>query len=172
MGLSLIVEKSFLVNSVSKSVFDNLRHYIEVKVLKIGAIVLTIDAVFNFLLAAGILIAIIFFGKNPPILYVSLGEIDIARLDKPVLTAFKSLAVYFNSAVVTFCILSIFVIWMGLAQEQRWAFWALLITMGTGRILGFVADSLIGNKTLGVNIILTVVYLFGIGLSWYGLRVK
>jgi hypothetical protein len=140
--------------------------------LKIGAIILTIDAGFNFLLAAGILIAIIFFGKNPPILHVSLGEIEIARLDKPVLTTFKSLAVYFNSAVVTFCLLSIFVIWMGLAHGQRWAFWALFVTMGIGQISGFVADSLIGNKTLGVNIIFTVVYLSGIGLSWYGLKMK
>jgi hypothetical protein len=144
----------------------------EVKMLKIGAVILTIDAVFNFLLAAGILVAIIFLGKNPPILYVSIGETEIARLDKQVLTTFKSLAVYFNSAVVTSCLLSIFVIWMGLAQGQRWAFWALLITMGTGHILGFVADSFIGNRTIVVNIILMVVYLLGIGLSWYSLRVK
>jgi len=88
---------------------------------------LTLGAAFNLLLAAGILIAIIFFGKNPPILYVSLGQIEITRLDKQVLTTFKSLAVYFNSAVVTFCLLSIFVIWFALAQGQRWAFWALLI---------------------------------------------
>lgn len=140
--------------------------------LKVGAVILTIDAAFNFLLAAGIIFAIIFFGKNPPILYVSLGEIEIAHLDKQVLATFKSLAIYFNSAVVTFCLLSIFVIWMGLAHGQRWAFWALLVTIGIGRILGFVADSFISNKTLMVNIILTVVYLFGISLSWYDLKMK
>jgi hypothetical protein len=144
----------------------------EVKVLKIGAVVLTIGTVFNFLLAAGIIAAIIFLGKNPPILYVSLGQSEIARLDKQVLTTFKSLAVYFNSAVVTSCLLSIFVIWMGLAQGQKWALWALLITMAIGHILGFAADSLIGNKTLIVNIILTAADLLGIGLSWYGLRIK
>jgi len=140
--------------------------------LKIGAVVLTIGALFNFLLAAGILAAIIFFGKNPPILYVSIDQAEIARLDKQVLTTFKSLAVYFNAAVILFCLLSIFVIWMGLVQGQRWAFWALLITMGIGQILGFIADSFIGNKTLRVNILFTVVYLLGIGLSWCGLRVK
>lgn len=37
--------------------------------LKIGAVILTIAAAFNFLLATGILAAIIFFGKNPPILH-------------------------------------------------------------------------------------------------------
>lgn len=140
--------------------------------LKVGAVVLTVAAVFNLLLAAGILAAIIFFGKNPPILYVSLEQVEIARLDKQVLTTFKSLAVYFNSAVITSSLLSIFVIWMGLAQGQRWAFGVLLITMGTAQILGFVADSFVGNKTLAVSIVFTVVYFFGIGLSWYGLRVK
>jgi hypothetical protein len=140
--------------------------------LKIGAVILTIGVVFNLLLAAGILAAIIFFGKNPPILYVSLQQAEIARLDKQVITTFKSLAVYFNSAVVMFCMLSIFVIWMGLAQGQRWAFWALLVTIGIGQILGFVADSFIGNKTVGVNIIFTVISLLGIGLSWFGLSVK
>jgi hypothetical protein len=113
--------------------------------LRIGAVILTIGAVCNLLLATGILVAIIFFGKNPPILYVSLQRAEIARLDKQVLTTFKSLAVYFNSAIVASCLLSIFVIWMGLAQGQRWAFWALLITMGIGQILGFVADSFIVN---------------------------
>ena len=138
--------------------------------LKIGAVVLTISAGFNLLFAAAILVAIICLGKNPPILYVSLGREDVARLGEPVLATFKSLAIYFNSAVVTFCLLSIFVIWAGLNQGQRWAFWALFITMGTGQILGFVADSFIGNKTLVVNIVLTAIYLLGMGLSWYGLR--
>jgi hypothetical protein len=140
--------------------------------LKAGAIILTIVAVFNLLLAAGILVAIIFFGKNPPILYVSMGQSEVAHLDKPALTTFKSLAVYFNSAVVTSCILGVFVIWMGLAQGQKWAFWALLITMGISQASGFVADSFIGNKTLGVNIVFTSLYLLGMGLSCFGLWMK
>jgi hypothetical protein len=146
-----------------------LRHCIKVKMLKIGAIILTIVAVFNFLLAAGILISIIFFGRNPPILYVSLGKADIAGLSEKVLRTFKSLAIYFNSAVVASCAGGLFVIWMGLARGQGWAFWALLITAIIGQISGFVADSFIGNKTLGVNISFTVIYLLGFSLSWYGL---
>lgn len=138
--------------------------------LKIGAVVLTISAGFNLLLAAAILVAITCLGKNPPILYVSLGQAEVAPLGEQVLATFKSLAVYFNSAVVTFCPLSIFVIWAGLSQGQKWAFWALFITMGITQILGFVADSFIGNKTLVVNIVLTAMYLLGMGLSWYGLR--
>jgi hypothetical protein len=138
--------------------------------LKIGAVVLTVSAGFNLLLAAVILVAIIVLGKNPPILYVSLGQEDAAQLPEQVLATFKSLAIYFNSAVVTFCILSIFVIWAALSQGYKWAFWALLITMGIGQILAFVADSFIGNKTLVVNIVLTAIYLLGMVLSWFGLR--
>jgi hypothetical protein len=140
--------------------------------LKAGAIILTLVAVFNLLLAAGILIAIIFFGKNPPILYVSLARADISALNEQVLKTFKSLAIYFNSAVVASCIGGLFVIWMGLAQGQKWAFWALLITAVVGQVSGFVADSFIGNKTLGVNIVFTIVYLLGLGLSCFGLWMK
>jgi len=78
--------------------------------LKIGAIVLTISAGFNILLAIAILVAIICIGKNPPILYVSLSQAEIEQLSEQVLATFKSLAIYFNSAVVTTCLLSIFVI--------------------------------------------------------------
>lgn len=140
--------------------------------LKIGAIILTAGVVFNFLLAAGILIAIIFLGKNPPILYVSLEKAEIAGLGEQVLRTFKSLAIYFNSAVMLFCLLSIFVIWMGLSRGQKWAFWALLISMGTGQMSGFIADSFIGNKTFVINIVFTIIYLSGIGLSCYGLYIK
>jgi hypothetical protein len=138
--------------------------------LKIGAVVLTISAGFNLFLATAILVAIICLGKNPPILYVSLGQAEAAQLPEQILATFKSLAIYFNSAVVTFCLLSIFVIWTGLSQGQRWAFWALFITMGIGQILAFIADSFIGNKTLVVNIILTAIYLLGMDLSWFSLR--
>jgi hypothetical protein len=103
-------------------------------------------------------------------LYVSLEQAEVARLSEQVLATFKSLAIYFNSAVVTFCLLSILVIWAGLTRGERWAFWALAITMGMGQISGFVADSFIGNKTLMVNVALTAIYLLGMGLSWWDLR--
>jgi len=138
--------------------------------LKIGAIVLTISAGFNILLATAILVAIICLGKNPPILYISFSHAEIAQLPEQVLSTFKSLAIYFNSAIVTSCLLSIFVIWAALSQGRQWAFWALLITMGISQISAFIADSFIGNKTMVVNIVLTTIYLLGIILTWFGLR--
>ncbi len=138
--------------------------------LKIGAVFLTVSTGFNLLLAAAILAAIIFLGKNPPILYVSLGQAEVSQLPEQVLATFKSLAIYFNSAVVTSCLLSIFVIWAALSQGHKWAIWALLFIMGIGQVSAFVADSFIGNKILVVNIVLTAIYLLGIALSWFGLR--
>lgn len=144
----------------------------EVHMLKIGAIVLTISLGFNLLLATAILVAIICFGKNPPILYVSLEQAEVAGLDEQVLATFKSLAIYFNSTVVSFCLLSIIIIWAGLSHGHGWAFWALFTTLGISQIMGFIADSFIGNKTLVVNIVFTAIYLLGMGLSWYGLKVN
>ena len=44
--------------------------------------------------------------------------------------------------------------------------------MGIAQISGFVTDCFIGNQSIKVNIILTVVDLLGIDLSWYGLRMN
>ena len=140
--------------------------------VRIGVILLTILTSFNLLLASAILITILCFGKNPPILYVSLDQAEVAHWGEQTMATFKSLAVYFNSAIVTFCLLSLFVIWAGLNRGQLWAFWGLLISMGISQILGFFADSLIGNKTLVVNIILTAIFVLAMSLSWFGLKVN
>jgi hypothetical protein len=42
--------------------------------------------------------------------------------------------------------------------------------MGIGQVMAFIADSYMGNKTLVVNIVLTVIYLLGMALSWLGIR--
>ena len=140
--------------------------------LTIGAVVLTINAGFNLLLATAILVGVICLGKNPPILCVALGQTEVARLEDKIIAMVKSLATYFNAAVVSFCLISILVIWAGLSHGEKWAFWALFASMGINQILGFVADSFIGNKTLAVNIVLTAIYSLGIAFSWYGLRMN
>jgi hypothetical protein len=143
---------------------------VEAKMLKAGATVLTVSMTLNLVLATGILVATVFLDKNPPILHVSLDEPQIARLDGSVLTTFKSLAIYFNGAVATSCLLSLFVIWMGLVPGQRWAFSALLLTIGTSQASAFVADSFIGNRTVPVNVVFAITHAVGLALCWFGLR--
>jgi len=55
------------------------------------------------------------------------------------------------------------------SKGQKWAFWALLITIGFVEILTFIASAPIGNARWQVNIILSALYVVGIGLSGYSL---
>ncbi len=137
--------------------------------LKVGSIILTVWSSINFLLAAMILISIIFFKNNAPIMFIVFEESEIAELDVKVVSSIKSLAILFNSCAASLSLLTILVIWTSLINGQRWAFWALLITIGLVQIMGFIADSAIANKTLGASMGLTVIYLVGIAMAGYGL---
>jgi len=63
------------------------------------------------------------------------------------------------------------IIWSGLISGKRWAFWALLITIGFLEILAFVASAEVGNVWLRwqVNVVQSVLYVVGIGLSGYSM---
>jgi hypothetical protein len=56
-----------------------------------------------------------------------------------------------------------------LIAGQKWAFWALLITIGFVEIFAFIASAPIGNVRWQVNVVQSVLYLVGIGLSGYSL---
>jgi hypothetical protein len=54
---------------------------------------------------------------------------------------------------------------------QKWAFWALLITIGFIELLAFVASAEVGNVWLRwqVNVVQSILYVVGIGLSGYSM---
>lgn len=116
--------------------------------LKTASLLLSILCGFNFLLASTILVAVIFFKKNAPMLFIVFDQSEISVLDPKVKAAVNSLAILFNASAAGFSLLSLFVIWVGLRHGQSWAFWALLITGGLIQACGFAADSVIGNQTI------------------------
>jgi hypothetical protein len=133
--------------------------------LKAGSIILTVWGGFNFLLAASILVAVAVFQKTAPILFIVFDEAEIPRLEAKVLATSKALAILFNSCAAALSLTTLFVVWGALAKGQRWAFWAVLLSVGLTQVMGFVADNAIGMKTLIPNLVLTVLFVVGIGLS-------
>ena len=137
--------------------------------LKAGSIILSIWSGINFLLASLILTFIIFLKRNAPILVMVFEESEISRLDARVISAVNSLAMLYNSCAAALSVLALFVIWSGLINGQRWAFWVLLITIGFVQILAFIAFAAIGNQRWQVNVVLSALYVVGIGLSGYSI---
>jgi len=94
---------------------------------------------------------------------------EIARLDARVISAINCLTILYNSYAVALSVLVWFVIRLCLRKGQKWAFWALLITIGFVEIFAFVASAPLGNLRWQVNVSLSALYIVGIGLSGYSL---
>ena len=137
--------------------------------LQAGSIILSIWSGINFLLAALILTLVTLIKGNAPILIMVFEESEISRLDTRVISAVNVLAILYNSCAAAISLLVLFVIWSGLINGQLWAFWVLLIAIGFVQIMSFIAFVAIGNQRWQVNVVLSVLYVVGIGLAGYSI---
>jgi len=137
--------------------------------LKRGSIVLSIWSGINFLLAAAILTSVVIFNANSPILALAFEKSEIAGLDTKVIASLNALTILYNSCAVAFSVLALFIIWSGLVNGKRWAFWALLTTIGFVELLAFIASAPIGNARWQLYAVLSVLYVVGIGLAGYSM---
>jgi hypothetical protein len=137
--------------------------------LKAGSRFLSLWSGLNFLISSLILAIVVFHYGNSPLLVMVFEKSEIARLDARVISALNCLTILYNSYAIALSVLAWFVIRLCLSKGQKWAFWALLITIGFVEILAFVASAPIGNVRWQVNIILSALYVVGIGLSGYSL---
>jgi len=137
--------------------------------LKAGSRFLSLWSGLNFLISSLILTIVVFHIGNSPLLGMVFEKSEIARLDARVISALNCLTILYNSYAIALSVLAWFVIRLSLGKGQKWAFWVLMITIGFVEILAFVASAPIGNARWQVNIILSALYLVGIGLSGYAL---
>lgn len=131
---------------------------------KIACIILTIGEGFKLIASVLSLVASI-IGKYAPILKMTLTDDEISGVDSKVLTTTKSLAIMHNSGATILSILTIGIIWTSLINNQKWTFWLILLVGLFAYLTWFYADNIIGNKTLIVNLVFTIVFLAGIILS-------
>ena len=137
--------------------------------LKAGSRFLSLWSGFNFLISSLILTIVVFHIGNSPLLGMVFEKHEIARLDARVISALNCLTILYNSYAVALSVLIWFVIRLCLSKGQKWAFWALLITIGFVEIFAFVASAPLGNVRWQVNVPLSALYIVGIGLSGYSL---
>src|SRR4030043_334436 len=133
--------------------------------LKAGSRFLSLWSGLNFLISSLILTIVVFHYGNSPLLVMVFEKSEIARLDAKVISALNCLTILYNSYAIALSVLVWFVIRICLSKGQKWAFWALLITIGFVEILAFVASAPLGNARWQVNIPLSALYIVGIGLS-------
>ena len=137
--------------------------------LKAGSRFLSIWSGLNFLISSLILTIVVFHIGNSPLLEMVFEKSEIASLDAMVITSLNTLTILYNSYAVALSVLVWFVIRLCLSEGQKWAFWVLLITIGFVEIFAFVASAPLGNARWQVNLVLSILYLVGIGLSGYSI---
>ena len=138
--------------------------------LKRGSIVLSIWCGINFILAFIILCYVIVLKQNSPILQVaSFSEAEIAGLSARTIAAFNSFTILYNSCSLVISVLTWPLIRKNLIAGQKSAFWMLVFVIGFVEVMAVFASSYIGHGRWQVNVVQSVLYLAGIGLSGYSL---
>ncbi len=138
--------------------------------LKRGSVVLSIWCAINFILALIILCYVIVLKKDSPILQVaSFSEAEIASLGAKTLAALNCFTILYNSCSLVISVLTWPLIRKNLIAGQKSAFWILVFVIGFIEAMAFFASSYIGNGRWQVNVIQSVLYLVGIGLSGWSL---
>ena len=138
--------------------------------LRTGSRVLSIWSIINFMLALIILCFVIVLKKDSPILQVaSFSEAEIASLSAKTIAAFNCFTILYNSCSLVVSVLTWPLIRKNLVAGEKSALWTLVFVIGFIEVMAFLASSYIGHGRWQVNVLQSVLYLAGIGLSGYSI---
>ena len=134
--------------------------------LKAGSTALSIWCAINFILALIILSYVIVLKKDSPILRVaSFSEAEIAGLSAKTIAALNCFTILYNSCSLVISVLTWPLIRKNLLAGQKSAFWMLVFVIGFVEVMAFFASSYIGHGRWQVNVVQSMLYVVGIGLS-------
>ncbi len=134
--------------------------------LKKGSLVLSIWCGINFVLAIIILSYVIVFNQNSPILQVaSFSQAEIAGLSARTIASLNAFTILYNSCALMVSVLTWPLIRENLVAGEKSAFWMLVFVIGFVEVMAFLASSYIGHGRWQVNVLQSILYLAGIGLS-------
>jgi len=137
--------------------------------LKAGSRFLYLWSGINFLLAALILTSVVIFNANSPLIVMVFEKSEIASLGAKVIASLNTLTILYNSCSVVLSVLVWMLIRKSLIANQKWAFWVLLLVIGFVEVMAFVASAGVGNARWQVNVVQSVLYVVGIGLSGFSI---
>jgi len=137
--------------------------------LKAGTTILSIWTGLNFVLAALILTSVVVFNANSPLLVMVFEKPEIAGMDARVIASLNTLTILYNSCSVVVSVLVWTIIRKALVAGQSWAFWLLLFVIGFIEVMAFIASAEVGHARWQVNVVLSILYVAGMGGTGYAL---
>lgn len=139
------------------------------RMLRVGSRFLSSWSILNFLISSLILVIVVFRIGDSPLLGMVFEKSEIARLNTKVILSLNCLTILYNSYAIALSVLVWFIVRLCLSKGQKWAFWVLLFVIGFVEIFAFIASAPLGNARWQVNVLLSGLYVVGIGLSGYSL---
>jgi hypothetical protein len=140
------------------------------KMLKRGCTTLYCWSCINLFLSALILFLVVSGLQNSPLLSMVFVPTEVAELSPKVIRAMNTLTILYNSYAVAMSVMVWFVTRNALRNKARWAFWALLVTIGIAEIFAFIASAPFNHTRWQVNVVLSLLYIVGLAFSGLALH--
>ncbi len=137
--------------------------------LKIGTNLIFIWSGLNFILAALILSSVVVFQSNSPLLGMVFKETEVAALDPRFIASLNALTILYNSCSMVVSVMVWIILRQHLLNGQKWAFGVLLVVIGFIEVMAFVASAQVDHARWQVNVIQSILYILGIGLTGFAL---
>ncbi|MCL1830449.1 MAG: hypothetical protein FWG21_03365 [Oscillospiraceae bacterium] len=135
------------------------------KQLKLGCSLLYWWSTINLFLSSLILLSVVTGLANSPLLSMVFEKEEVEQLSFVTIKALNCLTILYNSYAVAMSIMVWFVVKNALLAKQRWAFWALAISIAIAEVFAFVASSPLQHTRWQVNMVLSLLYILGMTLS-------
>jgi hypothetical protein len=137
------------------------------KIIKAGAIVLSVWAGLNLIVAVAVTVLTV-TGGTPPALGLMLNDAQIHASDPKLIAVVNAQAALANPCIVAFCILVLAIVWTSIVPGVRWALWAVAGATIPLQVFAFVSDSFLGGRNLLPNLISSTLLAAGLGLCALG----
>ena len=137
--------------------------------LKCGCTALFCWSGINLFLSSLILFIVVSGLGNSPLLSMVYVPSEVAELSPKIIGSLNVLTILYNSYAVAMSVIVWFVTRNALRNKVRWAFWALLVTIGMVEIFAFIASAPFNHTRWQVNVVLSLLYIAGMVLTGYSL---
>jgi hypothetical protein len=140
------------------------------RMLKTGAVLVSIWAGLNLLLALGIVISMAFLGRHPPSLALFVDPATVRQIHPQVISLIDALGMFANACAAAFCALALVIVWKEVVAGARWGLTAISVVAGFLQACGFVSDGYLGHRNLAANVGSALLLAVGLALCAAGRR--
>jgi len=140
------------------------------KLLKHGCTALFCWSGINLFLSSLILFIVVSGLGNSPLLSMVFVPSEVEELSPKIIGSLNTLTILYNSYAVAMSVMVWFVVRKALRNKARWAFWALLVTIGMAEVFAFIASAPFNHTRWQVNVLLSLLYIIGMALTGYALN--